>query len=438
MRRLNRALLVGAMILIPLRGGVAQTPTDSADAVAAFTDYLSACSSVGQHLWRRPLCGPIVGVDGSTGWSIATDSFPIGSMRAVGRLWIGRAPEGFGVANSTMQIGEQVYATVRLPLAGDRFERLRLMAHESFHRIQGDLGLNSPDRINGHLDEREGRVLLRLELRALGRALESTDAEATAAVSDALLFRARRHQLYPGADSLEASLERQEGLAEYTGTVVALAHTGLDASRVVKAMEDFERRPSYIRALGYGTGPALGLLLDRLAPGWRTTDVPEGLASALMRAAAFQPPADLAASVASRSAQYDGRTIMHEEDQRQRLQMQRSAEYTARLVEGPVLRLHAAPDLFRSFNPNTLFALGSHGTVYPTGVFTAGWGRLVVEHGGAALLHQGNTVVQVSLPGPVDPSRRTLDGVGWRLELTDGWQLVPGERTGDWMVAAQP
>lgn len=437
MRRFGGALLAGAMFMVPFHGGSAQSTTDSAAAVAAFTDYLSACGGVGQHLWRLPLCGPILGVDRATGFSVATDSAPIGSMRPAGRLWIGRAPDGYGVANSTMQIGDQLYATVSLPLMGDRFERLRLMAHESFHRIQGELGLNSPDRINGHLDEHDGRVLLRLELRALSRALESVGAEATAAVSDALLFRARRYQLYPGADTLEAALERQEGLAEYTGTVIALASTGLDARRVVTSMEEFERRPSYIRALGYGTGPALGLLLDRLAPGWRTTDDPGALASNLKRAAAFQSPAGLAASVASRLARYDGAMVMREEEERLRGRIQQRAEYTARLVDGPVLLLHAAPDLFRSFNPNTLFALGSHGTVYPTGTFTADWGRLVVNQGGA-LLQPDNKVVRVPLAGPVDPSRRILDGAGWQLELTNGWRLVPGDRTGDWMVAQQP
>ena len=39
--------------------------------------------------------------------------------------------------------------------------------------------------------------------------------------------------------------------------------------RVVRAMDAVERNPTLVRSFAYATGPALGLLLDRWAPGWQ-------------------------------------------------------------------------------------------------------------------------------------------------------------------------
>ena len=58
--------------------------------------------------------------------------------------------------------------TTALPTPRHRRE---FMLHELFHRIQPDLGLITLSGQNAHLDTVEGRVWLRLEWRALARAL---------------------------------------------------------------------------------------------------------------------------------------------------------------------------------------------------------------------------------------------------------------------------
>lgn len=406
---------------------------DSATTVAEFEDYLDTCTTSATAPWRIPLCGPVLGVHFASGFAIATDSPPIGRFSRVGRLWVGRAPEGFGVANTAMEIAGRRYATVNLPISGDLFLRTRLLAHEEFHRIQPDLGLVGADHVNPHLDEPEGRILLRLELRALASALSLDGAAADSALRDAMLFRVARHARYPGADTLEAALEIQEGIAEYTGTVVALRRTGGGPGPMLSSMEAFEDRPTYVRSLGYGTGPALGLLLDRHAPGWQRGDLSRGMASILVDAIGFVPPRDLDAAVELASRRHGGLAIRYEEEQRGRRLSIAREQYTARLVTGPVLLLDGAPDLFRSFNPNTLLPLGEHGTVYPTGTFTASWGKLTVtDHG--ALLSPSNLRVRVGLSREIDSSMRRVEGNGWVLELEDGWQPVPAERRGDWTV----
>src|SRR5437899_3307870 len=158
---------------------------------------------------------------------------------------------------------------VSLPLPIDEFLRIRLLAHESFHRVQPALGLRASDAASGHLDSESGRLWLRLELRALSQALRLDGDAARSATKDALLFRTTRQHLNAGADVRESALEIQEGLAEYTGTVIALARSGEALTRVARAVETFEDRPAFSRSFAYATGPALGLLLDRYAVGWR-------------------------------------------------------------------------------------------------------------------------------------------------------------------------
>ncbi|MCA9768462.1 MAG: hypothetical protein KC485_06580, partial [Gemmatimonadetes bacterium] len=87
--------------------------------------------------------------------------------------------------------------------------------------------------------------------------------------------------------------------------------------------------------------------------------------------------------------------------------------------------------------PNTLMPLDDAGTVYPTGTFSADWGVLTVESGGA-LLVPTNREVRVSTAGMTRDGELKLIGQGWTLELKPGWEVVPGPRAGDLEVRAVP
>ena len=75
----------------------------------------------------------------------------------------------------------------------------------SLCREQDALGLRQSDALNNQLDMRPGRTWLRLEYRALDALPDSRAAKYHA--QSALLFRAQRRSIYPGSDSLEATLE---------------------------------------------------------------------------------------------------------------------------------------------------------------------------------------------------------------------------------------
>ncbi len=426
-RSIRRAIMMAGILTPSAR---AQT-VDSAAARLAVSEFGTACRRDHGALWGVSLCGPIVVADPASRFAVASQLPPDSAFRRQGTVFVGQLPADMPLANTSVEWGGRRWATVLLPLPADRFTRIALMAHESFHRIQPTLGLWGTDPLNPHLDERDGRYWLRLELRALAAALWGTGAPGRAAARDALLFRARRHQLYPGADTLETALERQEGLAEYTGVRIALRETGAPLSRVADDVQRFEGRTTYVRSLGYGTGPVLGLLLDRYDTGWRGRMKQHGLATELARALRFVPPSDPAEPAAARAGSYEAARLAAAEDAREVSRQSRLSEFRSQLVTGPVLVLEQ-PRLSRSFNPNTLVPLRSNGTVYPTGAFGAEWGSLDVTAGGALVAGDFRSV-RVALPADTTAGS-TIHGSGWTLTLAPGWHLRPGGRAGDLAV----
>jgi len=269
-------------------------------------------------------------------------------------------------------------------------------------------------------------------LRALAQALRSEGATGRAATNDALLFRAARGIERPGADVHEAALEIQEGLAEFTGTIVALKATGESIQRVARSVEDFEDRAAFSRSFAYATGPALGLLLDRYASNWRSElKNDRNVADLLAKAVHFERGSDPVATARERAKAYGFAAIAEDERAREKRRQTQIATFRARFIDGSTLQFPRASELHRTFNPNNLVPLGDAGTVYPTATFTAGWGRLQVDDIGA-LLAPDNQSLRVS--APADPAARPLTGPAWRLELAPSWTIRPLLKAGSFEV----
>lgn len=407
---------------------------DKAAAVRALLEFDDACGRV-ESLWPAELCGALVLVEPGTRLAVSNRADAQGRFREHEGVFVGEWPANLPVANTALTWEGRQWAMAMLPLSEDVFSRLLLLAHESFHRIQPELGFEVADPLATHLDEEQGRIWLRLELRAYARALEN-DANSKEAARDGLLFRQRRHAEFPGAAEIERRLEGHEGLAEYTGVRFALDALNAEPSQAARRVETFQQRPTYVRSLGYGTGPALGLLLDRHAPGWRegVGTVPD-LASLL--AAALEIDADLDLSherVLRRAERYGLEEVRGEEADRAERLAEERARYRAELVEGPVLVLEL-PQRQLMFNPNTVLALGDAGNVYPRSILIGPWGRLTLTEG-AALTTADRDRAWVAASG-LDAAGHegTVNGPGWILELEPGWRLLPGVRPGDFQLS---
>ena len=385
--------------------------------------FLYSCEAQGTRIWGRSLCGPLAIVHAGTHRTVASEQDPEKKFQKRGAVWIGTLPSNFDVANTAFDWGGRKWTMVSAPLPLDPYTQIKLVTHEAFHRIQQSLDLAATDQPNAHLDTENGRLWLRLELRALARALRSESAlDLRRCVRDALLFRARRYSLFPDARQREASMETQEGLPEYTGTLIALQETGEVVSRVARRVESFEDSDAYARSFAYVTGPAMGLLLDRLSPEWRKgLRAGTSVESRLIAASQFIVPSDLGAAAAKSATRYGFAAVAAAEHEREARHQKMLRMLTKTFVDGPTLRFPERRDLSRSFDPNELVPFGAQGTYYPTGTFRSDWGKLTVTEG--AVLASNNMSVRVAAPN--DPDARPLTGPGWTLELAPGWTIRP-------------
>lgn len=410
---------------------------DTAEAVQTLNAFKEGCKRA-EALWPAQLCGPIVLVEPNSRAAVANQPDPAGKFQRQDGMFVGEWPADMDVANTAMDWGGTRWAVVMLPLSQDPFTRLQLLAHESFHRIQPELGFDMADAMAQHLDEQEGRMWLRLELRALAQSLRSEGDKARDAAMDALLFRRVRNAAFPGSDAVERRLEGHEGLAEYTGVRFALDVTGVGLDEIARRVESFEKRTTYVRSLGYGTGPALGLLLDRYQPGWRrdvkaAPDLAQLLATALpTHAVNVTAPARLD-EAGRRAVSYELDVVREEETKRaERLAADRK-RYREQLIDGPVLTLEL-PERRLMYNPNTVVSLGDEGNVYPKSILIGPWGRLTLQEGGA-LASANRDRARVAAPKNVKADDKGIvTGSGWSLELQPGWRLAPDERSGDFRM----
>jgi hypothetical protein len=270
---------------------------------------------------------------------------------------------------------------------------------------------------------------MQLEWRALRRAVESSGSDRAGAIADALAFRRERRLRFPGAADNERRDEIREGLASYTG-IAAWANSPADAHRAAAlALAGGEMQTSFVGNFEAASGPAYGVLLDDLMPGWRrqvrsSSDLGDMLSSAIRR-----PPT---ADVAVAAARYDGATLRAAEETRDRALQARVAELRRRFVDGPVLTMPAAGSGSGDTRDNV--GIPGVGTVFfHNFTLSARWGRLNADDG--VLRSADGTTLSVPLTRPLEGT--TLQGDGWNITLNAGWVVRPAARAGSFTIVRE-
>ncbi len=399
----------------------AAAQVDQARAEQYFKEAQALCERDGGRLWGVSLCGPMVIADAATGTIATSQPAPAGDR-----------PRVLGFVNAPVQWGGITWSAYNWQMIpkDDQGERGRLFMHELFHCIQPRLGLTTGGSAgeNSHLDSLEARYWMRLEWRALARALGASGAARTSAIADALAFRAARHQRFPGAAAAEHPVEINEGIATYTQYVTG-SDSAEDASRLATAALSASETPaSLVRTFAYTSGAGYGLLLDALSPGWRRKITAASDFGQLLSAAAGVTAAPDAAAAAAR---YDGASLRAAEEQRDREQQAIIAELRRRYVDGPVLIVPRAGS--GSVNNMGATVIPGAGTVFRAMANKGAWGFFDARDG-ALISADGETI---SLPAPVVVDATTLKGDGWTATVGPGWTVQPGPRPGSFRVVRQ-
>lgn len=418
---------VAAVAASMLWASPASASVDREEAQAIFDEAKEICERDGGRFWAVSLCGPMFLTDWQDRRIIANQADRKGSLVPEGKLWVGQLGEDVIIANTPTEWSGTRWTQMVPPLSPDIAARRVTIAHELFHRIQGQLGLDrGAEGKNRHLDTLEGRYLMQLEWRALRAALLARTREArNAAILDAIALRQERYRRFPGAGDEEALLEIGEGIPEYTGVMLGLDDASARQGYALHDLEAFTSARTFVRSFAYATGPAWGILLDWTGTDWRSKIAASRFDVLMLRA--LSRSADVRLEIGPRIEKYDpAGALRSAEQKRENDRLALLQAYRSRLIEGPVLRLPLGKSNFQ-FNPQTLVPLDDQGIIYPSMRLTDTWGALTVEDGGV-LIRDHPREATVSAVGA---DRGGLTGAGWKLELAADWTVRPGERDGD-------
>jgi len=378
----------------------------------------------GGRLWGLELYGPMLFVDRKTRFLVANRQNGSGTLRRQRDLFVGKLDEKISIANTSFSWhGEDWMMILWGSLSDDPHKRNRLIMHELWHCVQSELGFPGVPSHNSHLNEMKGRFLIRMEWRALARALKSSGEQRREAAGDAVLFRRLRRHYFPGADSTENSFEMHEGLAEYTGQRLC----GLPLDEISKQLAgkllSSPRKLSYVNSFAYNSGAAYGILLDCTGADWRSGLAPgDNFGKILEDHYGMDVPREIEPAARKRFPVYSGEELLEEETELEKERTARINRYRQLYVDGPVLILPNA-GMKLSYDPRRIYDLGEHGTVYAYAIAIADWGRLTAEEG---LLRSPDwSSITVSAKSITGFEKNIINGLGWRLELSSGWEISP-------------
>ena len=409
------------LILIYI-GAVANAQVDQQRAMEYFKEAQALCARDNGRLWGVPICGPMVIFDMQTKTIATSKTEPDGPR-----------PRLLGLVNAPIQWGGETWGAyiwndVSTKSPRDRKE---LLIHELFHGVQPQLKLGAAAGTPEHLDSKEGRYWLRLEWRALEKALQKSGKQRKQAICDALAFRKARRLLFPASVEDERGQEITEGLAAYTATVLVSVSERDAIAGALDLLVNAEKNAkdaSFVRSFAYFSGPAYGLLLDASSPEWRNQiKNTDDFAVLVMHALNIHPSPEAAIA----AARYEGAEILLSEEKREQDRQARLDELRKTFVEGPTLLF---PGGSHSYDTRGAVSLQGIGTIY-FGPFRASgpWGKLEAEKG--VLVSSDGSSRRVAAPIKLDGT--TFYGDGWKLYLSSGWIVKEGERTGSLEVVKE-
>lgn len=413
--------LLTGMCLIAFVPAFSQEKDPEADSAALYFNEIMEAAPRLQAIWNRPLEGPLLLINPLTRRFYTNYPDTALGLRRSGPVYTGMLPKANNIANTATELGSHRWAMVMMPLPADKYERLNLLVHELYHRIQPSIGFQAGNPDNNHLDEKDGRVYLRLELAALKSALLSVNmSDSKTHLSNALTFRKYRHMLYPGADTLENALELNEGLAEYTGMTGSGRSDTAQIRHFETSLERFLANPTFVRSFAYQTIPMYGYLLHRIHPHWNLgISMQTNLTNLFVKTFPAPVPPDIKKRVPDLLSYYKGDSIIAAETVRAEQKKARIARYKQIFIEQPHLEIRFIK-MNVSFNPSNIQPLEDKGTVYPTIRVTDEWGILEAQQG-ALMSPEWD---KITVTAPVKTEGQHISGEGWTLMLNVGWTIA--------------
>ena len=387
-----------------------------------FKETEEICNRDSGKLWGKNLYGPLMFVDRPSRKIIANRPDKYGLLKLKDGVYIGLYPKEQIIYNSAINFGGTLFAAAPLPNEEDDYRITTRAIHSLFHCFQEEEGI-MPSAFNLiSMDKKEARVWIKLEWKALRKAIITTGEERQLAIRDALIFRNTSREFYSKDASEETRFENYEGLATFTYTLLSANSHEDYLTRIFENLDRVYSFQSYARSYGYIHGALYATLLNEKGFDFRSirSDTID-LGNKVKELYNIQLPAicrDVAGSIA---LNYNIDAIYKEEEQRVAEIKESIHKQISTFTEKPVVFLELESPYF-DFEPENIHPLDTLGTLYSSIRVSDNWGKLTVDKGGC-LVSNNFKYLRITAKGIKEDGNR-ISGEGWLLLLNNNWVLV--------------
>ena len=411
------------LLLISCKGKNTETYFTPEKASRYFKEIEEICNRDSGKLWGQNLYGPIMFVERVTRRIVANQHDNEGLLKSKEGVYAGVYPKELILSNAPVKFGGLQFAMVPLPEEEVDYRIKTRAIHSLFHRFQENEGVNPPIFNTINMDEKEARLWIKLEWKALRKAINAQGDERQLAIRDALIFRGSNRELYHKYAADENRFETFEGLATFTYTLLCTNSPEEFKSRLFENLDRIYAMQSYARSYGIIHGALYASLLYDKGYDLKKINTDNfDLGNAVKELYHIVLPSICRDVAGSLAVNYEIEAINKEEEKRDADIKESIHRQISTFTEKPVVFLELESPYF-DFEPEDIHPLDTLGTLYNSIRVSDNWGKLTVDKGGCLVSNNLKFIRITAKTFKADKNH--ISGEGWHLILNNDWELVP-------------
>ncbi len=410
------------MLLISCKNEKIDTYFTPEKASQYFKSIEEICNRDNGKLWGENLYGPMMFVDRKSRRIVANHPDKEGFLKEKESVFTGFYPKELIVNFAPAKFGGVIFAMAPLPNKEDGYRIKTAAIHGLFHRFRETSGIVSAGYNTNNMDEKEARLWIKLEWKALRKALGSEGKNPQLFIRDALVFRGSNRELYQKYAGDENRFETYEGLATFTYTLLCTGSSVEYKTRIFENLDRIYSMQSYARSYGFIHGALYAsLLYDKGFDFKKIRTDNFDLGTTVKELYNIELPLICRDVAGSLALSYDIDAITKEEEKRLADIKESLHKQISTFTEKPVVFLELESPYF-DFEPEDIHSLDTLGTLYSSMRVSDSWGKLTVDKVGC-LVSNNFKYLRITAKGFKEEKNR-ISGEGWHLFLNDDWELV--------------
>ena len=396
-------------------------------AIQYFKSVEEICNRDNGKLLGKNLYGPLMFIDRNTRKITANQPDKEGILKESDGIYTGFYPKELLIFNNPVKFGGTIFGMAPLPIEEDEYRIKNRAIHSLVHRIQPEV----PESVSSgfgtnNMDDKEARLWLKLEWKALRKALTSEGDNRLLAIRDALIFRGSNRELYQKYAASENLFESYEGLPTFIYTLLCSKSQEEFKTRLFENLDKVYGFPIYSRSYGSINGALYTTLLyEKGYDLKKIMDTSFDFGTTVKEAYGIQLPTICRDVAGSLAVSYDIDIINKEEEERLKKIKESIHQQISIFTEKPIVFLELESPYF-DFEPENIRPLDTLGTLYTSIRVSDNWGKLTVDQPGCLVSNNLKTLRITAKGFKADKSH--VSGDGWVLNLNSDWELINVEQ----------